>query len=899
MGLSPVFIYECLANSRRWQIYAVRSAGVAILLVAIASIAVTRGSVDPTRQWQEYAALGEAYFYAIIGVELTLVMLAAPAATAGAICVDRARGTLTHMLVTDLTDPEIVLGKLAARLLPILGLVACTWPVLSICSLLGGIDPTVLTLAFAIILAVASLGCTMALALSVWARKPHEVVLVTYTFWILVLMLWPMWFGLSSAGWVGPPATWSLVANPYYLANAPYSAPGKIGFWDFAGFFAIALVASALLILLAVWRMRPVARRGNVDDRNAPAFGVLARLTRLLPGPSLDRNPVLWREWHRSRPSRWLLALILLIGGATGIACVVGAVSVWANGVDMSSRRAAPTAGIIGGILQLIFGLLMLSAIAPMSMSEERQRGSLDLLATTALSTREIVVGKWLGSLRLVLLLALAPGLVALALATARHAPSAVPVPPGMLPDHYLKLPRADLLFSAALLVTTVLVHGALLASIGVALAIWIKRQSRAIAISVGLAVLINAGWPILIGISRMGMHGSGLACLSPVVVAVNLADTLTMRMFHSREYFWWIAFWDIECTVMALGLLWLSVRTFDGCFGRLPERPRRTPVLSDVILALAAAIGVAGLFGAIALWSRGFGVFGLEKTAIVACCVLITGGFVLLSALAPLSIFRRDASAPQSVESAVAVLDRSTFTRRWWQTFRLVPALAIGPAFLALALAITRAPVQVIPKLTKLPGGVTETIQTHGRGGSTYVMRTDASGVGSFRFATDEEIAAATPVIPKPPLGRFLYTALVAVFTIMAHGAAFVSLGLALGIWIKGRGQAIAGSVFVFLCVTIGWPLLYVFLASTFSWGLTLASLPGSFGGLLLNMRHDDMNAETLWWAWLWNAFFLVLSVVVVALAIWTLDRRSPAESTKRRRVKSLHTAETPLSLG
>ena len=96
----------------------------------------TRGNA-----WRQYAALGESYFYAIIGVELTLVMLAAPAATAGAICVDRARGTLTHMLATDLSDPEIVLGKLAARLLPVLGLVACSWPVLAICSLLGGIDP--------------------------------------------------------------------------------------------------------------------------------------------------------------------------------------------------------------------------------------------------------------------------------------------------------------------------------------------------------------------------------------------------------------------------------------------------------------------------------------------------------------------------------------------------------------------------------------------------------------------------------------------------------------------------------------------------------------------------------------------------------------------------------------
>ena len=54
------------------------------------------------------------------------------------------------MLATDLFDFEIVLGKLAARLLPVLGLVGCTWPVLTIASLLGGIDPLAVTMAFAV-----------------------------------------------------------------------------------------------------------------------------------------------------------------------------------------------------------------------------------------------------------------------------------------------------------------------------------------------------------------------------------------------------------------------------------------------------------------------------------------------------------------------------------------------------------------------------------------------------------------------------------------------------------------------------------------------------------------------------------------------------------------------------
>jgi ABC-type transport system involved in multi-copper enzyme maturation permease subunit len=876
-GLSPVFIYECLANSRRWQTYAIRSFGVAILLVAVASIGMSRTTLDASAAWREYAALGSSYFYAIIGVVLTLVMLVAPAATAGAICVDRARGTLTHMLVTDLSDPEIVLGKLAARLLPILGLVACTWPVLSICSLLGGIDPMALTLAFLIILAVALLGCTMALALSVWARKPHEVVLVTYSFWILILLLWPIWYALSWGGWVGPPAPWSLHANPFYLANAPYTVPGRLDFWDYFRVFAVALGSSGVLTLLAVWRMRPVACRGNVDDRKEPRFGLVARLKRWLPGPSLDGNPVFWREWHRSRPSRWLLALLLLLGGTTSIACVIGAVSLWRNGSEFVNRSAAPAVGILGYILQLIFGLLMLAAVAPLSMSEERQRGSLDLLAATALSTPAIVIGKWLGALRLVPLLAIGPGLVTLALATAFKPFLTVSAPPGMMPDFYERLARGELLFGAALVPATIFVHGALIASIGVMLATWIKRQSRAIATSVVLAVMIGAGWPLLIGAGRMGPHGRGMACLSPVMAAWNLGETLSSRLIMFRDVLWWTTFWDIECLVMALGLLWLTVRTFDGCFGRVPDRPRQTPVLSDVVVVLAGLIGIGSVFGASTLWIKGLGGFRtVEDLGLSTTSFLVIVGLLLLSALAPLSISRARAPRVPVRDLAALVLNRRDFASKWWQSFRLVLALAIGPALIALAMATARPPVELMSNVKTLPGGGTERIYSH-PSGTIYVTTTDASGTSRYRIATDDEIAEAAPYRPSPPLAAYLSTAVLAVLTIAVHGAALVSLGLALGIWIRGRARAIAASVCLALFVTVGWPICYlVWGYPKYPWGAILASPLVALGALLFNMRRDDAIAETMMWAGCYDVLFLLLAVVVGALAIATLDRRS-----------------------
>ena len=145
IGLGPVFAYERVAASRRWQGYALRSTvSVSVLLLGLVSIWMNTDRKNHASAIRYLAELGEGYFLAVI---LNPAHAGAtgggPAATAGAsICLDRARGTLTHMLVTDLSAAEIVLGKLAARLLPVLSLLACTLPVLELLSLLGGVEPT-------------------------------------------------------------------------------------------------------------------------------------------------------------------------------------------------------------------------------------------------------------------------------------------------------------------------------------------------------------------------------------------------------------------------------------------------------------------------------------------------------------------------------------------------------------------------------------------------------------------------------------------------------------------------------------------------------------------------------------------------------------------------------------
>ena len=189
LGPGPVFVYEGLTAARRWQLYAMRAGFVGLILVGMAM--VSRNVASPanragTVSFRDLARFGQSLYESIAWIELSLVLLVAPAATAGAVCLDKARGTLDHMLVTDLSNAEIVLGKLGVRLIPVLGLIACTLPVLALASLLGGIDPMALVGLFAVAVGCALVGSALAMALSIYGRKIHEVVMMAY----ILIILW-------------------------------------------------------------------------------------------------------------------------------------------------------------------------------------------------------------------------------------------------------------------------------------------------------------------------------------------------------------------------------------------------------------------------------------------------------------------------------------------------------------------------------------------------------------------------------------------------------------------------------------------------------------------------------------------------------------------------------------
>ena len=93
-----------------------------------------------------------------------------PALVADAIASERVRKTLHYLLASPLGSGEIVLGKLAARLLGVGVYPALALPIVSLLTLIGGVSPAGLVLGY---LALASSAYFLA-SLASWRRSSHR-----------------------------------------------------------------------------------------------------------------------------------------------------------------------------------------------------------------------------------------------------------------------------------------------------------------------------------------------------------------------------------------------------------------------------------------------------------------------------------------------------------------------------------------------------------------------------------------------------------------------------------------------------------------------------------------------------------------------------------------------------
>jgi ABC-type Na+ efflux pump permease subunit len=368
--------------------------------------------------WNRSATLGDAARFNVVlfqlltlRVQLPLLLFFAALSAASAITQEKDRRTFVLLLLTDLRNYEIVLGKLLGSLLQIALFLAGTVPVLALLLLLGGVGPQQVAKAVLVLatagLAAGSLGTLVAL----WRDKTFPALALTALFLVLYVCLVRALGILPNliGTWTGSSAVALWDAEPIQQWFDPFMALQSVqdptensvlGIAPALGFSFVMLLLSALLNGWGILRLRVWNPSGEpIMQREAPTEAEAEEKDRAkahaAPGTvrQVWANPILWREIRtRAYGRRPLLVKI-----AYALALVL--IGYYALAPVFTAGERSVLAAVTGLVPICILSLLLVSAQAVTAITSERDTGALDLLLVTDLTPKEFIFGKLLGIL--------------------------------------------------------------------------------------------------------------------------------------------------------------------------------------------------------------------------------------------------------------------------------------------------------------------------------------------------------------------------------------------------------------------------------------------------------------------------------------------------------------------
>jgi ABC-type transport system involved in multi-copper enzyme maturation permease subunit len=263
----PIFGYELVRLARRGQHTRLRAALAAVLLVTLFVLygnwfpGADLFTLDPTQSAarvprEQQSRFAESFMHAFLFVQLGVVILLTPVYAAGGVAEEIDRKTLDHLFATDLSDREIVLGKLSARLLYVAGILLTGLPILALAQLWGGIDMMILLKCYGVI------GCTMVSlgGLSIWfVVEAGELRAALLRVYLILAAVTVFTFCLTCLAWqlsfVSPLHYLYFVLNEPALPSSPAGKPSKF-LYSLAVFAAIHLTVGVVGVIAAVMRLR-------------------------------------------------------------------------------------------------------------------------------------------------------------------------------------------------------------------------------------------------------------------------------------------------------------------------------------------------------------------------------------------------------------------------------------------------------------------------------------------------------------------------------------------------------------------------------------------------------------------------------------------------------------------
>lgn len=376
---NPVLQRELLVNLRMRRAFVLLFVYVGLLGTVVYVAWPQENTLDLTENPEAAKRLVNMFFLG----QYMLMSLMAPSFAAGTISGEKERKTYEMLLASPMRPGAIVLGKLLASLAHLAVLVLCSLPIVMLCVPLGGVHwSEVLATYVAMAASVVTFGM-ISLASSSYFSRSIAAEVVSYLL-ILPLAL----FGV--------------------LFYSVFQAAGWFRLVFLAGVFPAVCLAmcGGLMAMIAARLMHPpdVGAEAqdvvDLEEEQREAVGMVIRSDqwpdRMFAPPkrtdlmSGRMNPVYDKEMRSELFGHGTLMLRLVIQLSMGLALFVMAVCLFIH------PQWAPW--YISYVL--LFNMLVGPVFAAGSITNERERRTLELLLTTTLSPWQILSGKILSSLR-------------------------------------------------------------------------------------------------------------------------------------------------------------------------------------------------------------------------------------------------------------------------------------------------------------------------------------------------------------------------------------------------------------------------------------------------------------------------------------------------------------------
>jgi len=403
--IGPVFTRQAAIAPRRVWFYAAPTLFVAALFgIVVTSWQLLIGS-QRVENLGDLAWFGATVTQILAPLQLAVAVPFSAMLVASAVALEKDRKTLELLLMTNLSNSELVLGKLLAGMLTVVMVAVAAVPLMLLVALLGGVSIGQIVRIEGVTLVSALVAGSLGSTLALWRDKTFQALAMT----ALVIVFWLVGWEIIAAGLFGqrlagiPLETWAVAMSPWRAIQAAaqpvFGASRSGGLWQGpVGWYGItALAMSILLNAVAILRVRvwnptrelQPADEDQVSTASASVHRALGKVRQVWD------NPILWREVRTQaygkkvliiRLAYWVVFVVTLAALATTTGMLSGG-----DGRGPSIAAQSITA-------LLVLSLILLNAAAVTALTSERDSRALDLLLVTDLSPREIVFGKLLGS---------------------------------------------------------------------------------------------------------------------------------------------------------------------------------------------------------------------------------------------------------------------------------------------------------------------------------------------------------------------------------------------------------------------------------------------------------------------------------------------------------------------